>query len=249
MPYAKLLRRVISDTNYTNAEILRRCEEKGEHIDKTYFSKILNGKVEPPDDKKSRIIANVLKIDERRLVIEGYIDKAPKEIKRAFQNMLLMENLSAIKYAELIDKSKLHLLQEYFEKEPLTDMIIDILDDTQKFINYLEKEFHIENLRNGQEIKFSLNNPVGIEIHDNAMAPKIEKGDKVTFEIIDNNKYTNTDILLVKTKQNSEIRVRNVIKINSLRQLQGYNTGYIEPPCEKEDLFILGKVTNVIRKI
>lgn len=248
MPYAKLLRRMISDTDYTNAEIMRKCEEIGEHIDKTYFSKFLNGIEEPPDERKSRAIAKVLGTDERRLVIEGYIDKVPQEIREAFEDMLLMQNLSAIKYMQLIDKSKLHELENYLRNEPLCDMVVNILDNTNNYIKYLEDEFHVEKVGKEEQITIALTNPVGIEITDNAMAPKIEKGDKVTFEIIGNN-YNSTDILLVKTKQNPEIRARNVIKINDTRQLQGYNPNYIEAPCDKEDLIILGRVNNVIKKI
>lgn len=247
MPYCKLLRRLIADTNYTNAEIIRRCKEMGEPINPTYFSKFLNGKEEPPDEKKSRAIAQVLEIDERRLVIEGYIDKAPKEIKEVFKNMQLMENLSAIKFMELIDKSKLKELQEYFSKEPLSDMIIDILDNTENYISYLEEEMHIESIGDGEEIHMGLENPVGIEIKDNAMAPKINKGDKVTIKIIGNN-FRGTDILLVKTKQNPEVRIRNVIRQNDTRILQGYSSEYIEI-CDKDDLTIIGKVNNVIKKI
>ena len=248
MPYGKLLRRMISDTNYTNAEIIRKCKELGEPIDKTYFSKFLNGNEDPPDEKKSRAIAKVLGVDERKLVIEGYIDKAPKEIKEAFEDMLLMQNLSAIKYMELIDKSKLHELEKYLRNEPLCDMVIDILDNTNNYIKYLEDEFHVEKVGKEEQITIALANPIGIEIRDNAMSPKIEKGDKVTFEIIGNN-YNSTDILLVKTKQNPEIRARNVIKINNTRQLQGYNPKYIEMPCDKDDVVILGRVNNVIKKI
>lgn len=248
MPYVKLLRRMISDTEYTNAEIMRKCEELGEPINKTYFSKFLNGKEEPPDEKKSRAIAKVLGIDERKLVIEGYIDKAPKEIKEAFEDMLLMQNLSAIKYMELIDKSKLHELEKYLRNEPLCDTVVDILDNTNNYIKYLEEEFHVEKVGDEEQITIALTNPVGIEITDNAMSPKIEKGDKVTFEFIGDN-YNSTDILLVKTKQNQQFRARNVIKINDTRQLQGYNPEYIETPCNKDEVFILGRVNNVIKKI
>ena len=248
MPYAKLLQKLISETNYTNADNIRKCEKNGVHINKTYFSKFLNGQVTPPDEKKSRAIAKALGIDERILVIEGYLDKAPHEIKEAFSSIQLLENLTAIKYSELVDKKNLHELKKYFENEPLTYMIIDILDNTNNYIKYLEQEIYAENMENGEEIKIGLNNPVGIEVHDNAMSPKIEKGDKVLFELIGEN-YNNTDILLVKTKKNPEIRVRNVIKINDTMQLQGYNHEYIEEPCNKKDVVIIGKVKNVIKKI
>lgn len=248
MPYAKLLRKLISNTNYTNAEIIRKCEEYGEHIDETYFSKFLNGNIAPPNEKKSRAIARALGIDERMLVIEGYIDKAPKEIKEALHKLKVFASLSALKYIGLLEKNKLHELKKYFENEPLADMVIDILDNSNNYIEYLEQEFHTENIGNGKEIRISLNNPVGIEIHDNAMAPEIEKGDKVLFELIGEN-YNNVDILLVKTKKNPEIRVRNVIKINNTRQLQGHKPEYIEEPCDKNDVIILGRVNKVIKTI
>ena len=248
MPYGKLLKRLIAETDYTNAEIMRECEKLGEHIDKSYFSKFLNGREEPPDEKKSRAIAKVIGIDARRLIIEGYIDKAPKEIIDAFKYIQLMENLSAIKFLNLIDKSKLNELQKYFDKEPIADMIIDILDNSENYLKFLEQDIHVESIKGGKEINMGFSNPVGIEIRDNAMSPRINKGDKVTFEVIDNN-FTSTDILLVKTKQNEELRVRNVIKINNTRQLQGYNTECKIEICNKEDLTIIGRVNNVIKKI
>lgn len=249
MPYAKLLRRLISDTNYTNAEILRKCEEENVHIDKTYFSKIINGRVEPPDETKSRAIAKVIGVDERKLIIEGYIDKAPNEIKEAFEDMSLMQNLSAIKYMELIDKSKLHELEKYLRNEPLFNMVIDILDNTNNYIKYLEEEVHVEKVGDKEEITIALANPIGIEIWDDAMSPKIEKGDRVTIEVIGENDYKSTDILLIKTKKNPEVRIRNVININSTRQIQGYNPECGIEICNKEDLMVIGRVNNVIKKI
>jgi len=250
MPYYKVLNKIVAQTDYTQNEIAIKCKEFGVKIDRSRVNKLLHNNLPTPKDKVSKALAKVCNADERLLILEGYIDNAPKEIKQAFQSILLMESLSATKCLELLDKNKLHTLQKYFKDEPVSEMIIDILDNTENCINFLEKDFHIEKLGNGKEISINLNKPVGIEIQDNAMSPKIEKGDRVLFSIVENTyNYKSTDILLVKTKQNPEIRVRNVLKFNHTIQLQGYSQEYIEPPCNKEDLFILGKVTNVIKKI
>lgn len=248
MPYAKLLKEMIASTNYTNIEITEKCKELGEPINETYLNKIVNGKLKAPSEKKSRAIAKVLNVDERKLIIEGYIDKAPKEIKEFLENIRMMGILGANKCTEKIDYNLLYELEKELAKEPLSDIIINISDNKQNYMDFMEKETYVERFMN-EKFELGFHNPIGIEITDNAMSPKINKGDKVTFEFIGKNDYKSTDILLVQTKQNPEIRVRNAIKINNTIKLQGYSSEYIEPPCNKDDLIILGKVSHVIKKI
>ena len=79
-----MLRNVVANTNYTQEEICKRCTELGIKISKSYINKLLNNKQQAPTEEISRIIANVCNCDERLLVIEGYLDKAPKEIREVF---------------------------------------------------------------------------------------------------------------------------------------------------------------------
>ena len=90
MPYHKLLNNIIASTNYTAQEIINKCAEKGIKMNKAYMSKLRNNKVPPPSEDVSRVISKVCDVDERFLVLEGYIDKAPKEIKEAFVSIKFM---------------------------------------------------------------------------------------------------------------------------------------------------------------
>lgn len=247
MPYSNLLFRLIEEKGLTDVEVTKRCKENGIQMSESYFNKVKNKRRNPPIPEKSRAIAKALGIDERRLVIEGYVDKAPKEIQEVFRLMLLMENISAIKFLELMDKSLLKEFEEYIINEPVADMIIDILDNGKNYINFIENEMYHETMGN-MTINLGLANPIGIEVKDNAMSPIINKGDKVTFQIIENTAKS-TDMLLVKTKANPEVRIRNVVKINSTRQLQGCNPECKIEICDKDDLTIIGRVNNVIKKI
>lgn len=248
MAYKKLLQKIMYEKNLTATEIIKKCKEEYDiEISEGYFSKVKNKRKNPPSEKVSRAIAKVCGIDERILVIEGYIEKAPKEIKRAFENISVIAKLTSTEIVKLIDKNYIDEFEEYLRQEPLCNIIIDILDNNEKQIESLKKEIYIEKLDNGKEIKLGLANPSGIEVIDDAMSPKINKGDKITFEIIGEN-YKSTDILVVKTKKDPKVRLRNVININNTRKLQGYDEKYTEI-CDKQDLTILGKVNYVIKKI
>ena len=81
MPYTKLLNNIIADSNLSYKFIAEKCTEMGTTIDPSYISKLLSGKCNVPSEKISRALANVCGYDERLLVLEGYLDIAPKEIK------------------------------------------------------------------------------------------------------------------------------------------------------------------------
>lgn len=80
MSYSKVLKNIIADTNITQEELSNKCKELGAPISRVQINKIRNEKASAPEDKISRAIAKTCNVDDRELAIEGYLEKAPKEI-------------------------------------------------------------------------------------------------------------------------------------------------------------------------
>ena len=81
MSFAEILSEAISRANLSLRKIAELCNVNGFSIDHSYISKLKNGKLPPPSEEMSRVLAGVLSIDPELLVIEGYKEKAPDEIK------------------------------------------------------------------------------------------------------------------------------------------------------------------------
>ncbi len=82
MSYAKLLTNYIEKSTLSFNGIAELCNKKGFSIDHSYISKLKNGKMPPPSEELSRVLAEVLGGDSEVLIIEGYKEKEPKEIKK-----------------------------------------------------------------------------------------------------------------------------------------------------------------------
>ncbi len=81
MAYSKLLNIAIASTDYTQEEVAQECCKLGVKVSRSQINKWLNKKSKPPRAEVSRAIATVCNVDERKLVIEGYMENAPKEIQ------------------------------------------------------------------------------------------------------------------------------------------------------------------------
>lgn len=248
MPYYKVLRNIIAKTNLTNAEILRLCEnQEGVHINKTYFSRILNNKVPPPSEEISRALAKVCGVDEKILVIEGYIDKAPKEIIQAFQNVKFMTYISAITFVEMYDKNVLEEFREFVNNEPMYQTIIEILEAVPSEIVADKGTLSLKDNKNNSTLE--LKQPVGVSVNDNALSPLIKQGSKVT--LIVKNHYDNSDIVAFKVRNNEDIKIRFLSIVNSTYVFAPLhaNKEYKTEIYNKKDVIILGKIQNIISDI
>lgn len=248
MPYSKLLTKVIEESGYTATQIVEKCREKGKNIDKSYISKLQNNKIPPPSEEISRTIANICDIDERLLVIEGYIDKAPKEIKEAFISIKMASTVAALHYYKnKIDKQTLDEIENEMNKEPISDFIISLLDNKNININ----DNGTENLKlykeNNGEISLMLTEPIALRVTDNAMFPIVPENAKINLLLQD--EYKNGDLLAIKIKDKEETFVRYVLFNDNEIILNTLNTGYEQIILKKEDIIIMGKVHQVITNI
>lgn len=266
MPYYKVLRNAIANSKYTSSQIIKKCNEDfGIHLNKSHLSKLLNNKANPPREELSRAIAKICEIDERKLILEGYLDNAPKEIQDIFINMQYMLYSSAITFAAEInvedilpeeeilkynvDKniSILEIIKPLLKNEPLSDMLIGLLDDQTENINLIKNGFTCK--INNSKITLELKNPIGFSINDNSMKPLIDKNDKVTIEI--KKTYNNSDMVVYTEKKdkNKNVKIRNLTKINNTYVMSALNKEYKEEILKKDDVTIIGCVNNIIKKI
>lgn len=83
--YAELITEKINTSGLSLNDVVFKCSQKGLKITTSYISKLKNGKMPPPSDDVSRVLAEVLEIDPEWLVITGYLERAPNEFKKVFK--------------------------------------------------------------------------------------------------------------------------------------------------------------------
>lgn len=248
MPYSKLLNKIIAESDYTAKDIVAECNNMGLKIDKTYLSKIRNNKLPPPAEEVSRAIAKVCNVDERLLVLEGYIDKAPKEIKEVFDQIKIESiNAGLGLFDNVFDIKTLKAIEEEIHKEPITDFIIELLDS--KNVNLQEFTEQLEITRDTKN-NFNLlqNQPFNIKIKDNGMFPIVPENAGIILEMQKENK--NGDIVAIKIKDKEEIIARTVVfESNNKVLLIPLNKKFDNEIYNKNDITILGKIKRIITEI
>lgn len=247
MPYSKLLKKIIAESGLTSKEVINKCHESGRKIDKAYLSKLLNNKVPAPSEDLSRMIANICNADERRLVLEGYIDKAPNEIKEIFVSLKLMITAAALAaYDNVVPEETIKEIKETFEKEPLSDFIFSLIDNQNVSIDSEKDLFNIKS--ENEKITAILKNPLAFIISDNAMSPIIPENSEVILKIQDT--YENGDILLLKLKDDDKLIARYTLFDSDKVVLTSLdNKNYPKIICNKKDIIIFGKITKTINTI
>lgn len=249
MSYSILLRKIMVEANITQKQLLEELTKLGMKRDKAYLSRLMNGKESPPSEELSRNISRICGVDERLLVIEGYIDKAPKEIIDMLKSVKFMGTIASMNFLNLYDKSFLKSIEKEIDKEinknPLSDIVVTLIDDKEKFSNFINEDFFYEKLNEENSFSITLKSPQGIDITDDSMLPLIQKGDKVLFSI--ENNYRSNDILLLKYQDS--IMARYVYKINNTLKLVACNRKYNEIICTPDEVIILGRISEIMRKI
>ena len=248
MAYSKLLAKIIAETNYTQDEIAQKCCELGVKVRREKINALVNNRESPPDDEISRAIAKVCNVDERKLVLEGYIDTAPKEIKdilETIRNFIYLSTISATSILGITDRKSINIIEDYLKNEPLSDTLIELIDSKEDSIKFIENNFNMKINSLGKEI--SIKNPNGIEVKDNGMSPLIEEGNKIVLDF--NKKCDISDIVAFKSKNDKDIKVRILSKNNDTFIMIPLNSKYDREIYSKEDISIIGKVDNVIKKI
>lgn len=242
--YSKLLSTIIAESGLTAKEIVIRCNEMGNGIDTTRLSKLQSGKLPAPSDKVSRDIAKVCNVDERKLVIEGYLEKAPQEIIDTFNTLKVNTTLSVLKMFEnSMTKEQIESIKKELEKEPLSDYIVQVLDSNYDTINITNENFEI----NENDFTFRIEEPIALQIKDNSMFPLISENAKVSLKMEE--KYNNGDIVAIKAKKSEDVIIRCIVFNNENITLIALNKDFETVEYKKDDIIILGRVSNIITSI
>jgi hypothetical protein len=248
MPYGELLKKEIARVGISNKELSDKCIALNESVTPAYISKLVNGKMQPPSDKKSDILAKVLGINPDVLKLEAYLDKAPKQIidflnYARFSVVLLVLQV----FGNSIPKEKLDEIKRELDNMPLSSFLIEINSNFSKQdISKVDGIIEIKNIENN--INATISEMIGIKLNDDAMFPIIPKNSDVKLLIKES--YENGDIIAFVKKDNpKEFFIRQAYFIDSNIVFTPINRDYETMTFDKNKITLLGKVDKYIKKI
>lgn len=242
--YSMLLNTIIAESGLTAKEIVEKCNELGNGIETTRLSKLQNAKLPAPSEKVSRDIAKVCNVDDRKLVIEGYLEKAPKEIIEAFKILKINSQITALRIFENnVNPEQLELIKKELEKQPLSDCVIQILDSKDNTISLSTELFDVKE----KDFTFRIEEPIALPIMDNSMFPLIPQNSKISLKLQE--KYENGDILALKIKKQENVIARYVLFNGNNMILTSLNKDFETLTYNTKDVTILGKVSKVTNDI
>ncbi len=99
MTYAEMLDEIIVKSELSLRQIAKRCDDLNLKITPSYISQLKNGKLPPPSEEVSLILAKVCGSEKRaHLVFQGYMEKAPAMVKEymlasSTLNKVMLESL------------------------------------------------------------------------------------------------------------------------------------------------------------
>lgn len=243
MSYNKLLKKIIAESGYTSKDIVEEFNKREKSIDKAYLSKLLNNKLPPPSEEVSRTISQICGVDERLLILEGYMEKAPKEIRGLFESMKMNISMMALGMMEnIFDDTIIEQLKKQMQREPISDFIIQYTDNQNSILS-LKNNLPQLSMKDN-DVTLNVSEPLSLPIQDNAMYPIIPEGSKVIFKVEE--KYNNGDLLVMKLKDKNSFIARYVLFNNDDVTLTSINKQFKPITYIKEDVSIIGKATKVI---
>lgn len=260
MAYTKLLNKVIDDSGLSLKEIAIKCKEYDVKITPSYLSALKNDTTNrSPSDDVSRAIAkacNVQKGYENILVIETYIDNAPLEMNKLFD--LLREtwiSSTASIFENKLTTQQSKEIKKYFSEFPMAEFIVSLSSDLMKeeIIKQsgamkLNSKSTFDDMIIEQRVS-----PLGMPVSDNGMSPIVNKGDIVNTEVKEINEYKTGDVILVSKTSRKKILFARKIIIDKAKPkeltLMPINTDFMPETINISELMILGKITQVTKKI
>lgn len=247
MAYSKLLNKIISNTNYTQEEIAQKCCNLGAKLSREKVNALQNHRSKPPKYEVSRAIAKVCNADERLLVIEGYFDNAPEEVKQVLKDIQYFINtlaLLTVTNLRNLNTEDINQIQQCLEKETISETLIQIMEDKENSIKLFKNNLSYSEGILGNTINFNI--PYGIDITDNGMSPLIEKGNQVILNIKD--KYDTSNIVAYQDNK-ERIKVRILTKVNNTLVMIPLNKNYKNEIYSPNEITFLGEITKVIKDI
>lgn len=221
MAYKDILSKTIKNSGLSLREISARCSSLGLNITPSYISQLQNGKLPPPSEDVSNILAKVCNIDSTELILEGYMEKAPEIVK----HYLIV--------ASEANKQLLELVVPYFHNDEISNNIKEFVDNADRIsrlnlsISYLKKLQlknnikPINDLYNAVKSKFKENYKHDeyqtIFMEDDSMEPVIFKDSIIKYIPYGNENPVEGDIVIFEIIGEEGIKIRRYYKhINSV---------------------------------
>lgn len=258
MPYAKLLNNLIDSSKLSIKEIVTGCKEHGVNITASYVSMLRNpdnNKI--PSDEVSRALAKACEAEyEESLVIEGYIDKAPKEFKEFLDEYreILVQSIMLL-FSNPINNNDMNTFFDNIRELPIADLILQ----SKKLTSKIDFEKVADSINVNMTISddmsktlIELREPEGFLIEDDSMFPIIRSGSKVNPLALPLNDYKDGDILLVVAKGSKKPTCRKCLFPDASREkitLMAYDQHIQTDTYSINEVKILGKVKRVITDI
>ncbi|SDR83351.1 hypothetical protein SAMN05444162_0154 [Paenibacillaceae bacterium GAS479] len=82
--YSNLLSNAITESRWTYAQVIQKCESRGLSFSRSYLCKIVTGSLPPPSDEINKVLADVLSpvstVSYQDLAVAKYEEIIPAEV-------------------------------------------------------------------------------------------------------------------------------------------------------------------------
>lgn len=251
MSYSEVLKEAIKESKLSHIQISEKCKSLGETIVPSYISKLVNGEMPPPSEKKTKVLAEALGIDSKKLTLEAYLDKAPSEIVD-FLNYARFSMFSVFTMTyenNSIPADVYSGMKEAIMSLPLSDFMLEMHSLVQESNTEQDKGVLITKF-NFEKDKYDINisESIGFPVKDDSMFPLLPKDSLVKLEIKE--KYVDGDVLcFVNRSEPNNYLYRKCFFKDDLVLAHPLNSGYESLSLKINDITILGKVIRVIKDI
>ena len=132
MSYAEMLDRIIKESELSLRQISKRCGDLNLQITPSYISQLKNGKLPPPSEDVSLVLAKVCGAkNHAHLVFQGYMEKAPKLMR---EYMLAASSLNKALLESLCKNTNQPFSKDMEEYVKSLD-ILSALDLSSKYVS------------------------------------------------------------------------------------------------------------------
>ena len=248
MAYARLLNELIEKSGLTAKDIAQKCTEQGQKITASYISILRNeNSNRVPSEELSRVLEKVLNAEPQQLVIEAYIENAPEKLKQAIRNMMVTTvKLAIVSLGSQIKEEETEAIIAESLKKPYSTLVLSLADQSTNDIFNQNMVTSTEEI-DGKQFNTKIDFNIDFEVKDDSMSPKLNKGDKVKLQT--QNVYNNDDIVCYKTKSDDTMKYRKLYIKDNKTMLVPFNFDYEIEEYNKDEVTIIGKVTQIVRTL
>lgn len=177
MTYAQMLAEMIDTSELSLRQVSKRCADLNLNITPSYISQLKNGKLPPPSEEVSLVLAKACGFKEQsKLVFQGYMEKAPELVR---EYMLASSALNKIMLETLCRYDNDGEISKEFKKHIENLDVLSTLEISSKYVSS-DDTSRAKNLI--REISLSSGEPVKADVQgelinlflaDTSMAPFI----------------------------------------------------------------------------